>query len=1594
MKVFALTLITLLFFVFSANAQIESIQKKISTTVTTVEDSNILKPGDVIEINIEGYKDYNHSAMIDKNGYITYKSLGKIRASGLTVSQFEEKIGDLLKPYVSDPQVKVIVKSKEYVLKIGDILDIKVVGHEDYNYVTTIEQDGKISYKSFERIDAEGLTIFQLQNEIANILQPYITRPQIKVTVMKKEYVIKPGDVINITVEGHDDYNYTTSVDQSGKIIYKHLGEIDATGLTVSQLEQKIKESLSTYIKAPKLKVSVKQQGYIIEPGDIIKIVVEGNEDYSQTTYVRKDGNIFYNKFGNIMAAGLSPTQLEEQIKIKLTNVIKDPKVNIIVEKAEMPLEKVSELPIPMEKKQRLININDVIEIIVRNHGEYNFITIVQDNGKIMYPPLGYITSVGLTDEELSQNISSRLSGYISNPQIIVKIKGSLDFRKFDTIKQADYIIKPGNVIKLIVEGRDNYNQMMVVQPSGKVYHSELGWIVAIGLTAENLNQRIKSILSAGIKTPQISVVVMDFQSTDDLYIEVSQSSKRFGLDFFISAKNRILNLEKNGQPTDFSSPEKSAISGFVGPMDMVSSSVQATVPPRYILGPGDRITVNFWSDVVELQTETLVVDNNGEVVIPKTGRIMVVRGMTLSQFEEAVRNELSRVAFKNPKVVATLDKLRSIQIFIAGEAFRPGSYAISAVTTLFNALYLCGGPSDNGTLRNIKLLRNNETKTIDFYKFLMNGDSSQDYELLPGDTILIPMVEKVVTIGGEVKRPSVYELLKDETLKDLISLAGGIRPTGSMQRVRIDSVVPGTERVILDIDISSQDKINKEIYDGDSVTVFSIPSERMNTVTVEGKVRAPGIYQLKEGMKISDLINAAIGLSDSAYMKRADLIRFNKDKKTTTLIPINLSNALLGDSSDNIVLQQWDKLVVYSEWDIRWIGNRTVSVIGAVQKPGSYVRSDGMTIYDLLISSGGILPNAYSSRAYLMRLDERGDVTQSITIDLDKVMEKDASANLELKDGDTLLVYTYREARWEPERSVIITGAVQNPNKFTRTDGMKISDLIHIAGGLLPNAYHERALLLRMDEKWMVTQGIFINLKLAIENDPKNNLELKDGDQLKVYTYEESGWKPKREVTVSGAVLNSGTFERVDDMHVSDLIKRAGGLLPNAYLQRADIKRFRPDYETYITVPVDLSRAISEDKSADIMLEDGDQLYVFTIREAEYKPQNIVTIYGAVQRPDTYTRTYNMKLSDLLFTAGGVIPGAYKLAEISRIDKNGKSTVLIADIDALLKGDNSQDVLLEDEDVISIRKQKDFLDKLRIVRIEGEVKYPGSYALKQNERLIDLIQRAGGLTDRAFPDGAVVTRRIGNIIFEEQRRVIEQVKRLFSDLSEQEYQRETVKAMISKESIKREEKPVTESPLSLATSSAVSSITEAAKLEAAATVPEQTKAVFSGIEDIARYYRVMVTPAREIGSYLPPGRINISLKEALKQPNSKDNIILEDGDMIIVPAMIPTISITGAVIQPSSIVYVQGKKLSYYIDQVGGFSKDADKDAAYVIKANGLVIKGDKAKLAPGDLIVVPTKVMVTKVTDRWGQMISLIKFTVTTIAMVYSVKIILGRI
>jgi hypothetical protein len=275
---------------------------------------------------------------------------------------------------------------------------------------------------------------------------------------------------------------------------------------------------------------------------------------------------------------------------------------------------------------------------------------------------------------------------------------------------------------------------------------------------------------------------------------------------------------------------------------------------------------------------------------------------------------------------------------------------------------------------------------------------------------------------------------------------------------------------------------------------------------------------------------------------------------------------------------------------------------------------------------------------------------------------------------------------------------------------------------------------------------------------------------------------------------------------------------------------------------------------------------------------------------------------------------------------------------------------------------------------------------------LSDLIKRAGGLTSRAYPVASVITRNVDYLVLEEQKRSAEQVKSLLEELSQQEYKREVAKIGLIEER-RRAYNAETEATQAAAQSSSL----VASVAGTVASIPEQTEVAISNIEKMAQQMYTLVTPARKMESFLPPGRLMVNVQEAINSPGKKDDIILEDGDKILIPPMLETISVTGAVIQPSSLVYIRSikpKMVKDYIGMVGGYSRDADVEAVYVVKANGLVVKGDKAELSPGDMIVVPTKIMIQKITDRWGQVISAIKFTVTTLALVYTAKLILGKL
>ena len=1065
---------------------------------------------------------------------------------------------------------------------------------------------------------------------------------------------------------------------------------------------------------------------------------------------------------------------------------------------------------------------------------------------------------------------------------------------------------------------------------------------------------------------------------------------RRFGYDYFEGARKRILRIEENlsrrGIPA---STVKDAISGFVGPTEMMSGNVNAIVSHNRVLEPGDKLTVIYWSDQTPLNRHDLVVDNQGYIILPGVGQI-VVRGMTIDRFEQVASEAMSRMQFTDLRLIATLDALHTIQVFIAGYVFRPGGYATSSVTSLFNALYLSGGPNEDGALRDIRLTRNGETIHVDFYKYLMDGDSSQDINLLAGDTIFIGSVGRLVSVGGEVKRPGIYELLPNDKFDELIEMAGGLLPTGYSKRIQIESVQPNMKRVLREVDLSVSPRQNPDLHDNDFVLVLPVLEEVLNIVRLDGMVKRPGTYELTSQMRVSDLIEKAEGVLGESFLTRADLFRLNGDEKTTTVIPINLGLALQGDERHNLRLQQRDRLMVYSKFDVEWTADRIVSVQGAVENPGSFERSDKMKISDLVIQAGGISPEAHFQQATLFRLNRQLQMAEGIPIDLGQVLQNDPKQDLYLNDGDVLIVFRFDEVHWIPNREVSITGNVQRPGVYLRFDNMRISDLIFLAGGILPET-DMMVLLLQRDPHSNALRSQKVDLLKVQANDLDANISLIDGDRLIVYKAVERHWVPLREVSISGAIQQPGVYERVKGMRVSDLLFRAGGVVADAFLNRANLQRYLPDQKNVEIIPIDLNAVIDRDMDEDLFLQDRDSLVVFLISDVVYKAKPIVTVHGAVRKPGEYLRYEGMRVSDLLFLAGGILPSSSDVVEVARAYAEGDTEILRIDISDIKRKDAEHDLLLFSQDIVTVPKRQNFRDTPMVVTIEGQVKFPGVYAINEGDRLSSLILRAGGLTSLAFIQGAIFTRTEDNLIDKVQRESLKNSLNEIDGEKELEYIRELARSQLSAQQPQIAND--LESTVSAVAKSAVSPLsgTSAITDQIMSTQTESSKTGMSSrvlpnsrsavVQSSQRPEISLVTPARKIKEMIPNQRVFLNLPLILEAKGSDIDPIMKDGDYLVIPRERQTVLVTGAVLHPSSFIYQSKNKLIDYIEMAGSYARDADVESVYVLKANGLAYRNDKVKqIESGDVVVVPTRVMVEKVSNTWGEVISLIRVALVT--------------
>jgi polysaccharide export outer membrane protein len=607
----------------------------------------------------------------------------------------------------------------------------------------------------------------------------------------------------------------------------------------------------------------------------------------------------------------------------------------------------------------------------------------------------------------------------------------------------------------------------------------------------------------------------------------------------------------------------------FRSPTTQFNPASGGPVDPDYRIGPGDELVLILTGEVE--QAHQLPVTREGFVVIPAVGQIYV-SNLTLEQLHEVLFSRLGRVysgvrrgAGATIQFQVSVSKVRVNQVYVTGEVARPGAYAVSALGTVMNALYQAGGPTERGDFRGVRVMRSGHlVQTLDLYDYLLRGDIHSDIRLGQGDVIFVPPRSRRVNVQGLVMRPSLYDLAPTENLRELIAMAGGLLPEAYTGHAQIERVLPaaqrrpgGRDRTVLDVDLGSAlvpGAAPVQLEPDDRLTIFSVTRGVRNQVVIKGDVWHAGTYQLDSGMTLSQLIADAGGLKPDTYAERAHILRLMADS-TRQLIPISL------------------------------VG---IPTKGAPEEvgPGAALRAAGRP----------------------------GD-------------DGRPAVDPPLQEFDEVTIYSKTDFR--PNRQIAIYGSVQHPGVMAFTDSMTVLDAVMMAGGLRDEAYLLEAEISRIPNIAQRGEGqlaaiLRVPLDSSFVLDPTSYFQRATGQMGaagpasgsrtilepydNVFIRRLPGFELQRNVVLSGEVKFPGRYTLVhQDERLRDVIQRAGGFTPAAYIEGAQF--FRAENRSG-RVGIDLPHVMQDASYRDnLVLFPGDSLYV-----PQY--QSVVRVDGGVNSP------------------------------------------------------------------------------------------------------------------------------------------------------------------------------------------------------------------------------------------------------------------------------------------------------------------------------------------------------------------------------------------
>lgn len=776
--------------------------------------------------------------------------------------------------------------------------------------------------------------------------------------------------------------------------------------------------------------------------------------------------------------------------------------------------------------------------------------------------------------------------------------------------------------------------------------------------------------------------VVSDANQTDLLD---DGELKRFGLELFA------------GSPTTFA------------PVNDVP------VPTNYTVGAGDEVVVQLFGK--ENTTHRLRVNRAGVINFPSLGPVQVA-GMSFSEVRDSLEKRVKEQMI-GVRSDISLGEMRTMQVFVMGDAYKPGAYTVSALTTISQAIYYSGGFGDSGALRDVQLKRNGKViRKLDMYDLLLKGDSRNDIRLLPGDVVFIGAVGNTISIDGEVNRPAIYEVKPGETYKQAIQMAGGFTANAYSEQVEVKRYAAKGARDALTLNFSQSHDQQVKVKDGDSVNVLKKSEELTRYVQIEGDVKHPGFVEWKNGLRVANLFQSVdTSFNSTADVSYAVVVRETNPQRDIEVYQVNLANAILApNSKDNLLLQSRDRVLVFNRFnneDLDTLADQeTVSKAKTLEQAQLQAQQDIQKEQEVMSSSVAISAsgspkvgpmNDVNSQSTLQIGSNPEEIKQPKIMFRGKEITQEDFESLKQNTRRTLLAPVLLQLQQQSRLGLApqiaeVFGEVKHPGRYPITPRMTVSTLLEAAGGLTYNAFTINAELARTvinerDERASIDVER-IDLRKAIQGSHSDNAVIVGRDRLNVL--EKPNVKLQSTVTLQGEVRFPGTYTVRQGETLGELLERAGGLTEYAHPQGA----------------------------------------IFTREALRLQEQKLLNQYAADMRAETAKKTFRADSN-----IGSVISDPDKtlkfVEEASRSKALGR---MVVQLNRIVQDDRSADFMLEDGDFLFVPTFRN------TVSIMGEVQVPITYLLDNQFDVDDYLNKAGGAKKQADEDRIFVVRADGSV--------------------------------------------------------------------------------------------------------------------------------------------------------------------------------------------------------------------------------------------------------